>query len=435
MKYLRLILDTIKSFAQKGLFHIVGSSVLSQLCGLISSIVVIRHLSKVDYGYYVEASNLYAYFAIFIGMGYATALLQFCSENIEDTKKSLIYRFTLLAGTVFNNILAVLIFVFGAIKGRTNPEVGYYIKLMCFLPFVGYLCTYFQMVFRIQGNNKFYSLTNGCYSVSIVVCNILFTYLWGIKGLVMSMYVANIVIIVIETAYLYKTSFFMGLKACHSNQLDKDDRNGITRYALTTSVTNFASTILILLDVTCLGLVLHTPEILADYKVAASIPNAFGFIPSALMIFFYPELVRKFSGSYNSLISEIRYLSKIYLFINGAVFIVLFLFSKQIIFLVYGEKYLNVVPIFRILSLNYLLGSCGRKILGNAVAVTRRVQINLYFSIISGIINILLNIILISAYGSIGAAIATLFVTATLVLMYIVFFYIQWKKENRRDEN
>lgn len=434
MNFLRSICLEIKTFAKRGLFHIVGSNVLSQVCGLISSIVVIRHLAKTEYGFYVEANNIYSYFSIFVGIGYATALLQFCSENIESPKKILIYRFTLFTGTIFNLLLAILIYIFGMLKCQTVPEVGYYIKLMCFLPFVVYFHHYFQVLFRVQRNNKFYSFTNSLFSVCIVICNITFTYFWGIKGLVLSTYVAHITTIIAEVIYLLKDDFFHSITIHSSYKLDKKDKIDISKYAFTTTITNFSSTMLILLDVTCLGLILHSPEVLADYKVATTIPSAFGFIPSALMVFFYPELVQKYSGSYKNLINEIRYLLKIYLVINGLVFIVLFLFSRQIILIVYGEKYQNIVPIFRLLSLNFFVGACGRKILGNAVAVTRRVQINFYFSVVSGAINIILNILLITAYGSYGAAIATFLVTTILVIMYIVYFFVQWKKEHLKDD-
>ena len=214
--------------------------------------------------------------------------------------------------------------------------------------------------------------------------------------------------------------------------IGKSEKKDITKYAFTTSITNFSSTVLVLLDVTCLGIILHSSEVLADYKVAATIPNALGFIPSALMTYFYPELVKSFSGNYNSLIKKIEDLLKIYLLINGLAFIVLFFLAKEIIQLIYGMKYINIIPIFRILSLNYLVSSCGRKIFGNAVAVTRKVQINLYFSIVSGVVNIILNLVLISSLGSLGAALATLCVTILLVGMYIIYFYIQWKNECRR---
>ena len=70
--------EKLRQFAQEGLFHIFGSRVISQVGALISSMVVIRFLEKVEYGYYVSANNLYSYPAIFIGLGMNNAIMQFC---------------------------------------------------------------------------------------------------------------------------------------------------------------------------------------------------------------------------------------------------------------------------------------------------------------------------------------------------------------------
>ena len=78
----------LMSLFRNGFFHIFGSSVIAQIGGLISSALVIRFLPKENYGSYVEANNLYSYFAIFIGMGLTNAVMQFCNERIPDEEKN-----------------------------------------------------------------------------------------------------------------------------------------------------------------------------------------------------------------------------------------------------------------------------------------------------------------------------------------------------------
>ena len=44
------LIEKIRTYAKEGLFHIFGSKMVAQVAGLISSVVVIRHLEKLDYG-------------------------------------------------------------------------------------------------------------------------------------------------------------------------------------------------------------------------------------------------------------------------------------------------------------------------------------------------------------------------------------------------
>lgn len=64
-KYLEEIQCEFYKVKTGGLFHIFGSSVISQMGGLISSFLVIRHLSKMDYGNYVSANNLYVVIVVY----------------------------------------------------------------------------------------------------------------------------------------------------------------------------------------------------------------------------------------------------------------------------------------------------------------------------------------------------------------------------------
>ena len=186
------LLVKIKSFAKEGLFHIFGSSVLAQIGGLISSMVVVRRLPKADYGHYVSAHNLYSYLAIFIGLGMTTVVIQYCSENIVNARRNAIYRYSLTAGMLSNLAVFLLIFALSVIKRISgDTEVAYYLGMMSGLPFVVYLNNYLQMVLRVKRNNHAFSYANMLYAAVILAGNILFVLLFGVMGLVYATYLAN----------------------------------------------------------------------------------------------------------------------------------------------------------------------------------------------------------------------------------------------------
>lgn len=417
---IKQLLDKLRQYAKEGLFHIFGSQVIAQVGGLISSVIVIRQLEKVTYGHYVSASNLYSYLAIFVGLGMASAIMQYCSERVGEQRKNAIYRYSFVVGTWGNLLLVLALFGLSFWKRSVgNGEVAYYLALMWGLLFMAHFSGYMQTVLRVKLNNKAFAYANMSYTGVLLAGNIILTALFGVPGLIFSRYLAYLVQILIYVFVLRKERFWGGVLK-ETTRLERQERRQILSYSLICALTNFASTILVLLDVTCLDLVLGDPTVLADYNVAATIPSACAFVPSCLMMFFYPKLVRALSESKEAGVSMLKQLSKIYAVVNGFVYLCLALFAPLIIWIIYGQKYMNVIPLFEILSLNYLF-YCVRNLTGNVVAAVKKVKMNLVFSVLSGVLNICLNMTLIPWIGSAGAAIATLTVTAFISVLNISY--------------
>ena len=417
---IKQLLDKLRQYAKEGLFHIFGSQVIAQVGGLISSVIVIRQLEKVTYGHYVSASNLYSYLAIFVGLGMASAIMQYCSERVSEQRKNAIYRYSFVVGTWGNLLLVLALFGLSFWKRSVgNGEVAYYLALMWGLLFMAHFSGYMQTVLRVKLNNKAFAYANMSYTGVLLAGNIILTALFGVPGLIFSRYLAYLVQILIYVFVLRKARFWGGVLK-ETTRLERQERRQILSYSLICALTNFASTILVLLDVTCLDLVLGDPTVLADYNVAATIPSACAFVPSCLMMFFYPKLVRALSESKEAGVSMLKQLSKIYAVVNGFVYLCLALFAPLIIWIIYGQKYMNVIPLFEILSLNYLF-YCVRNLTGNVVAAVKKVKMNLVFSVLSGVLNICLNMTLIPWIGSAGAAIATLTVTAFISVLNISY--------------
>ena len=104
---IKKLLETLRNYVKEGLFHIVGSRVIAQVGGLISSMVVIRFLEKIQYGHYVSATNAYSYPAIFVGLGMTSVVMQYCSENVHEGRKTAIYRHSFLTGNAANIVVAL----------------------------------------------------------------------------------------------------------------------------------------------------------------------------------------------------------------------------------------------------------------------------------------------------------------------------------------
>lgn len=420
-------MERIRQLAREGLFHIFGSNVIAKVGGLISSMVVVRALEKTDYGFYVSANNLYSYPAIFVGMGMTSVIMQFCCENVTDQRRNAIYRHAFFAGNAANILVALVVVGLAVWKYLTGvPQVGMYLLMLSLIPFFGYAVDYHQSVLRVKLENKAFSYASIAAAVVLLLGNIILTKLFRVPGLIYSRYLSMIVCTLFCVAALRKEHFY-GQVIRRGERLVRDDRRQLNNYALICAITNFASIVLTLLDITCLDLVLGDPTVLADYYVAITIPNACVFIPGSLMMFFYPKLVSAVSTGKKEGIAYAKQIAKVSLLVNGFIFLCLLLFAPVIIWLIYGQKYMNVVPLFRILSLNYFV-YCISNIMGNLIAAVRKVKINLAISVASGLLNILLNMTLIPQFGAVGAAVATVTVGLTVAVLDALYVTHHFRK-------
>lgn len=150
----------------------------------------------------------------------------------------------------------------------------------------------------------------------------------------------------------------------------------------------------------------------APYKIAVNID----FIPFLFLTIFYPYYININKLSFKKLKAHYTR-HKLYVTIAGMVLcLFFFIFSKQIILLLFGEKFLESVLIFRILIIStlFLMLNKHNEALLNAVKKERVVFYMLFFIFL---LNLLLDIILIKLYGIIGVALST-------VACYVVFFII-----------
>lgn len=425
---MKQLADKIRSYGKEGLFHIFGSKMVAQVGGLISSVIVIRHLEKIDYGSYVDAVNLYSYPAVFMGLGMTNVIIQYCSEKVTEARRNAIYRHALLAGNAANILVALVTAALAYWQYRNGePQTAFYMLLMCGLPFINYADSYAQTVLRVKQKNQVFANANTIYSIVLLIANIALTRLFDVPGLVFSRYAAYFVATVICMRALWQERFF-GKVMSTKERLETPDRRQINNYAFICAITNFTSTVLTLLDVTCLDLVMHDPTVLADYHVAAVIPNACTFVPSCLMVFFYPKLVAAISDGKEAGRKYLFQLAKVYAVVNGIVCLGIAVCAPLLIWIVYGEKYMNVIGLMQILNLNYL-AHCVRNLMGNVIAAIKKVKMNLLFAAISGVLNICLNLLLIPWLGASGAAIATLIVTLTVAAMDCTYVLRYFRKE------
>ncbi len=387
---------------RNGFFHIFSANVINKIIQFGISVIIVRVITKEAFGMWSYANNILSFFLLVEGLGVVPGLLQFASSSKTKKEKLSYLKYALLVGILFNLGLAIAILLFTTffqLPVRGSTEILRYLFL---IPLVHVFFNILQIFLRSDLRNKQFSLVTVINTLTFFFGVLIGGYLFDILGIVWGRYLSYIISSFIALWFVkdyYK--IFVNVKIPN-----KEQRQDFLKFSIVSMLTNTMSQMLYLLDTFLIGIIIQSGTVVASYKTATLIPFALNFIPSSVMTFAYPYFA-KHKDDKNLVKNYFLKLQKYLLLLNLVISILLIVFAPFVIRLIFGAEYLDSVLPFRILSFGYLIAGTFRIPAGNIIASLKKVKVNFYNSIISGGANIVLDIILIKNYGSVGAAVAT----------------------------
>ena len=403
----------ITKFKNTGIVHLFGSSVINKVLGFVSSFILVRLIPKADYGVYSNADNIISMFCIFEGLGMTTTWLQFgCTKTGKEKENT--WSFCFYFSIFFQVILCVVIALTGRFIHFGIQGTGKMLIYMSFLPLFRLISEMQRIYMRTEMMNKEYAHVNTVSAIITVMLSISFSILLLANGLILSGYFVSIVtILFISLKYKIKLPK-------HKNNLQSSEKKELIKFSLVCTINNSTSSLMYILDTFILGIVIAQSTVTASYKVASKIPVALAFIPACLMIYIYPYFA-KHSNDKRWCKKNFRRVVLGMGAFNFSLVAVFILFASPIIKLIFGAKYLDAVPAFRILCLNYAVQSTFRNIPGQLLITQKKLGFNTLTGVVSGLLNTSLNILLIPRFSSNGAAMATLIVSALVGLANMIY--------------
>jgi O-antigen/teichoic acid export membrane protein len=399
-----------------GFFYIFGSNTLNQFISFAYGILIVRVMSKIEYGTYGYASNIYSIFLLLSGFGIVSAVMQMASEQAKDSGKiSNFFQYGYRFGVKFNAILSLSILIISLLIPFSIEGSNILFGIMFLLPVLSIVKDMQMIWLRVNLKNKAYGTVNTINALLISIFTILGAWLFQAKGIVISHYLVSFFMIFLLWKYFRVPS--LG----RYEPLSGGEKKDLFQIAGISCLNNTLSQLLALLGTFMLGLVVADANVIADYKVASVIPMAMNFIPSSLMVYLYPYFAR---NKNDKQWVKSRYRTVMIFAGAGNLMISLLgiLLAELIIRIIFGAQYLGAVLPFRVMMLSYFISGTFRTIPGNLLVTQRRLKVNLANGMIGGISTILLNAILIPRYGSLGAAMACLITMIVTGLHYTSYF-------------
>lgn len=424
MGYLK---DLLKKIWAKGLLHILAGTFMTKLVGFFGSIFLVRVLSKWEYGVLGYLENIYGYIFILAGLGMSNAILRYVVLGKTQEEKYSYYSYAVSRGRSYN-ILLIAAAIFAAWFYPHPAEYQNWTWLLAVLA----LAIPFQYITdnvlcneRAMFANQRYAVMSLFLSFSIIVTKIISGRAGGITGVI---FCQTGLYVVLAGVYYFnsKRQYYAG---CKKIPLSKERKREINLYAFQYMITNGLWAIFMLNDTFLLGRLGGSPEILADYKVAYTIPGSISLISTAIGIFVAPYFVKneKDKGWIRKNFARTYLISA---GLVGSMCLFIAIFSKPLILLLYGKQYLNISSIMMILLIAAFC-NCGlRYTTANILAAMGKVKYNMAVSAAGMVLQIAINIKMVPAYGTLAVAVTSCVVYAFMAFT-LLFIFIQQYYRNR----
>lgn len=402
-----------------GFIHIFGAGTINQVVAFSSGIILVRIIPKTAFGVYSYTSNILQFFILFSGFGIVSAILQLGSENRLNPKlTTTIFNYGFKLGMKINIIISISILLFSLFVPLNLEGSNTLLLYMSFLPLFFLVLELILIYYRFNMYNRVYSWVSVINTVNVLVFSIIGALFFFEKGLVLFRYIAYFITIFIAV-FLFK---FPIPKIRSRVNIDKNVKKDVWKISFISMANNATSHLIYIVDIFILGLLVPVEGVIASYKVATLIPGALVFIPSTLMIFFYPYFAEKRKDKVWVKKSSWKLIGYFSIF-NLALSTFLIMLAPWILNIIFGEQYLDALLPFRLLIASYFVSASFRTISGTLLVTQRKLKFNFFVGIFEGLLNTVMNILLIPALGSIGAALASLFVvtiTSVLSLSYFI---------------
>lgn len=410
--------DEFYSILKNGFFHVLVGNLFSKAIRFAASVAIVHILDKNVYGVWSYVNNIYHIILLFDGLGIVSGILQYCSREAKDNSRFEFLKFGLRFGLFFNVVISVISFLIFLYIPLSVPESRKFLLALSFVPMIRIVYSLLEVYLRSLLLNKKYGILILSNSIIYCIVSVILTYIIGIGGLIIAEY--SVILSGLFTAFYLLRNHRSYFKNVHRKIAAVVNKKAVISFSFTASLANIISSLLYLIDLFMIGLLIADTKIIASYNVSTVIPYNLNIIPLSVMIFVYPYFAKKahdliwLKHNYKKLI--------LYMFIlNIILSAFLMIFAEPLIVLMFGSKYIDSIPVFRVLIIGYLIAATFRIPQGNLIAATGNVKANLLITIISGVVNIVLVYIFITFIGPIGAAYATLVVfVLSSVLSYII---------------
>ncbi|BFU78236.1 hypothetical protein ALC152_14510 [Arcobacter sp. 15-2] len=161
-------------------------------------------------------------------------------------------------------------------------------------------------------------------------------------------------------------------------------------------------------------------EAAAEYSLGFSMADqVLEILWVQFIIVFYPKMIKMYQESKELLFRRLKQVSFILLLVYSILFIISYIIGEYMFGLVFGEQYIYSGYIFTWIIVGMFFTALF-SLYYRVLVIANKQTVYLYLMMFGAITNFLLNLYLIDIYGSFGAVLTTLFINIIIALVAIV---------------
>ena len=377
--------------------------------GAVAGVIVIRYLGPELNGELAYINSLFAVLSFMATLGLSSITTKEIIDNPYRKVNYLSSALTLqLLGACFMGFFIIsYIYFFSAY----NIFLVFVIWISWLINRTQIYAQYFESKTRAQ---VYVSIKLVSMTASIITKMLVVYYNLGIQGIGYS-YLAESIVYAVLIIYFFKKEI-VGEKIYFFEY-------GTTLYMLKKCtpllMAAIATPLFMQMDIIMLENMTNTYNV-GLYNAATKISMPLYFLMGVVVTSYYPMLIKLIREDKKEFEKKIRQLVKIAYALSFLVVIPLFLFSREIISILYGDEYIGAVDVLRIHSFSIIFAYLA-PIGSRWLLITNNLRHEFLKTTAGALINIILNYILIGKYGIEGAAISSVVAYFTSNLGYFIF--------------
>ncbi|WP_406944934.1 oligosaccharide flippase family protein [Halobacillus sp. SY10] len=390
--------------------------------GLVLNLFAARYLGAEAYGRFMLVYTIVSFISIFMKLGLDQGIIAFIPKEKDQKKSNSIIIFAFGASLLISTIMTLLLLGFSkiiAVELLNDAEI--FSILIYMSPFIILLSLIdlFRGVYRSKSDITNFVLMQNYFIPSFKILIFICLYFLGytINGLIVAFYISTLLAI----GY-FINSILKNIKIRYIfTKENVSNFKEVLKFSAPLILIGGMNFVITKSDVLMIGYYLNSQDV-GVYSIAVKIGTLSSFILVAFNTMFAPVITRLYS---NKEIKEIKGLyttiTKWSLLGNLIIFSIIISFSQEIMIL-FGDEFLIGSTALILVAIGQLVNSA----VGPASYIntmTGKPLFELYISIVTACLNILLNVTLIPIYGIEGAAIASLLAIALSNLIKLILVY------------
>ncbi len=417
---------TFKRDFLKGSASASIGQISSMLFHFFSISVLARTMEVREFGLYSLILAITYLFNTLGSFGLEITLVKFITGEAKEDRNKILLPVLIIKFITTTLFCFAFYFLSDLILQLFDKDLGRFTFYITTLIFLGSFRDVFYNL--LQGLNLFkkYAIVQ-TFSAAVRVIFILSFIFLSILNfntlLMIEVYTAIIAILVLLIVLPFKTliSFKMEIEVYRK----------IIKFTLPVYFNNIFTIIYGRSNLFIIGIYL-TPVSVAYYDVASKIPEALKKMLNSFLLVYFPSVSRLLSGGDKKSAADLMNKSiTLFNICLGILVFATFVFSKEIIQVLFSEKYIPVSIAFSMLMFNFLLRT-SENIMGYSILSSGHPEIPMKVNITSSIISLGGTILFIPLVGYIGAVYALLLMNITSLFQYN--YYLK-KLDLRMDFN